>query len=75
MTMALVVHTFMTMDDHEWRYGHGGTLHRPFPLSFQTHLCPEECFYVVCIAWLSSSIGEHCLIKGIKVTYAGMART
>jgi hypothetical protein len=61
MTMALVVHTFMTTDDHEWRYGHGGTLHRfLFLLSFETHLRPEECFYVVCITWLSSSIREHC---------------
>jgi len=25
--VALVVHNFMTTDDHEWRYGHGDTLH------------------------------------------------
>ena len=49
MALALVEHTFMTTepDDHEWRYGHGDTLHGLyFSLPrFHTQLQSEECLH------------------------------
>jgi hypothetical protein len=62
MALALVEHTFMTTepDDHEWRYGHGDTLHGLYFLSlvFIRSFNQKR----ACIASLSLSI-MHCRLR------------
>ena len=70
MALALVVHNFMTTNDHEWRYGHGDTLHG-ICISFSRlhmHLRTDGCLH--CMA---STQHQAFMIEGTKVTYARMA--
>jgi hypothetical protein len=71
MAMALVVHFFMKTDDHEWRPGHGDTLHSLFFIfSFK-----KDGLLSVLHRMVFIQNQRALLIEGTKVTYVGMAYT